>query len=261
MGPRLSSEFEFALAKLKYETQAALSRATGNHSICFKDIDTGGDGYIDRAELVAAAALHGMAEEEASELFNKIDIDASGLLDEQEWNCFVSDELSWREKDYGLTQERAQLARTNVFKSHALTNLAVCFGPVEGASASMTTALFILMPLNPSYTGQEPIQWHRAVILWLISMLFEVVIPEGLIAYVSQVLSIRLGEHRFGNMIEALSQNFGYHNMAIITFVTITTVATVQYQLVQSLCPTPHSDGDGLMAFTACCSHMGTPCD
>lgn len=101
---------------------------------------------------------------------------------EEEWNIFVSDKLSWREKDHGLTEESAERARKQVYKSLALTNLAVSFGPVEGASASMTTALFILMPLNPSYVGGRRIRWYRSVILWLISMLFEVVIPEALIA-------------------------------------------------------------------------------
>ena len=38
--------------------------------------------------------------------------------------------------------------------------------------------------------------------------------------YVSQVLSTRYGEHRFGNMIEALRQNFDLKNMAILTVST-----------------------------------------
>lgn len=35
------------------------------------------------------------------------------------------------------------------------------------------------------------------------------IIPEGIIAYTSQVLARRLGEHRFGNMISALKEHFG----------------------------------------------------
>ena len=104
-----------------------------------------------------------------------------------------------------------------MYKSIALTNLAVSFGPVEGASACMATALFILMPLNPSYVGERRIGWFRALILWLIAIMFEVIIPEGLIAYLSQVLSKRYGEHRYGNMITALRDNFTLHNMAILT--------------------------------------------
>ena len=47
------------------------------------------------------------------------------MCSEEEWRVFISDELSWREKEHGLTQERALLARQKVYKNLALTNLAV----------------------------------------------------------------------------------------------------------------------------------------
>ena len=53
--------------------------------------------------------------------------------------------------------------------------------------------------------------------------------------------------------------------MTIMGFIILVGIASVQFLLVMSLCPTPNSDtGKGLNAFTACCSHEEgamSPCD
>jgi hypothetical protein len=90
----------------------------------------------------------------------------------------------------------------------ALTNLAVCRGPIEGASATMSAFLFVVLPLNPRVPGGERIQPMDALVLWLVSVLFELVLPQLLVAYWDQAVS-RKWQGLFGTMIRSMKVGWG----------------------------------------------------
>ena len=89
---------------------------------------------------------------------------------------------------------------------NALTSLATVLGPIEGTAITMTMALFAFMPLAPGGANADPVPVQRAAILWAISIGFEQLLPEGMIAWGSQELEKYSSETtRFGNMLKSVS--------------------------------------------------------
>ena len=78
-------------------------------------------------------------------------------------------------------------------------------GPIEGSAITMTTSLFFFIPLAPGGVAAAPVPPEKALILWTITIAFEQILPEGIIAWMSQQLQQRYGRARFGNMMENVS--------------------------------------------------------
>ena len=53
---------------------------------------------------------------------------------------------------------------------HTTTCFVIVMGMVEGSSSTMTSALFLLVPLNPRVIGGEPIPWHYVLQVWVIQV-------------------------------------------------------------------------------------------
>ena len=70
-----------------------------------------------------------------------------------------------------------------------------------------TVALFLFLPLNPSKVEAKPLPMATSLILWVVTFVFEVVLPEGVLAYLSQVAS--RGNRRVGNVVTTLRTSFG----------------------------------------------------
>ena len=64
--------------------------------------------------------------------------------------------------------EREQRER----RLHTLTCFVVAMGIVEGTSSTMTSALFLLLPLNPAIIGGAPVPWHYVLKIWAIQVFF-----------------------------------------------------------------------------------------
>jgi len=146
-----------------------------------------------------------------------------------------------------------------------LTSLAIAMGVMEGSASGITLGLFLLLPLQPSEVGQPETETNELLLLWFITFVFEVLIPEGLIAYFSQVTS-RAQAGRFGDVVVMLkSEKFSKQNQLVIGIVTVGTVVYMHRIMIESLCPTPWEDtGKGLMSLAACCSDEidgAVPCD
>ena len=72
-------------------------------------------------------------------------------------------------------------------------------GLMEGSASAMTLGLFLMSPLQPSKVGGEPEDTKTLLSLWFITFVFEVILPEGVIGFMSQRLSRKRGEHHFGD--------------------------------------------------------------
>eukprot|EP00619_Florenciella_sp_RCC1007_P001408 CAMPEP_0205904698 /NCGR_PEP_ID=MMETSP1325-20131115/889_1 /ASSEMBLY_ACC=CAM_ASM_000708 /TAXON_ID=236786 /ORGANISM="Florenciella sp., Strain RCC1007" /LENGTH=253 /DNA_ID=CAMNT_0053270513 /DNA_START=30 /DNA_END=791 /DNA_ORIENTATION=- len=144
-----------------------------------------------------------------------------------------------------------------------LTSLVVAMGIMEGAASAMTLGLFLMVPIQPSEVGEEPESTNRLLLLWFITFVFEVMVSEGSLAYLSQKWSRMFGESHFGDVVEVMkSETFSKKNQLVIGIVTICMVTYMHKVMIEALCPTPWNDtGKGLMSFSACCSEDGTPCD
>ena len=89
---------------------------------------------------------------------------------------------------------------------------AIAMGVMEGGASAITLGLFLLLPLQPSEVGQPETETNELLLLWFITFVFEVLIPEGLIAYFSQVTS-RAQAGRFGDVVAMLkSEKFSKQN-------------------------------------------------
>ena len=180
------------------------------------------------------------------------------------------------------TEEGTQHAQTTASKSplvidfrhRALTNLACMLGAIEGATITMTTSLFISMPLAPGGVGASPVPWERALLLWAISIAFEQLMPEvtpysfatnlltrpdhdfwfgtpllalttepsprraalqSLIALASQYFARHSTRtFKFGNMMEAMRADFGVENVAVIVCVVTVSVVWVHGSFIYS---------------------------
>mmetsp|Transcript_72976 Transcript_72976/g.207986 ORF Transcript_72976/g.207986 Transcript_72976/m.207986 type:complete len:170 (-) Transcript_72976:490-999(-) len=134
-----------------------------------------------------------------------------------------------------------------------MTNVSVSLGIIEGTSSTMTSSLFLMLPLNPSVIGGKPIPADYVAKLWAVQMLFELVIPEIILAAISQKLSeARRG--RFGDMTEAL-RDFGAREIAVVAFIAVTSIAYMHGHFLGALClaPTDADGGGGLLSLSACC--------
>ena len=72
-------------------------------------------------------------------------------------------------------------------------------GLMEGSASAMTLGLFLMLPLQPSKVGGAPEDAETLLSLWFITFVFEVILPEGAIAFISQRLSRKHGEQQFGD--------------------------------------------------------------
>lgn len=90
--------------------------------------------------------------------------------------------------------------------------------------------------------------------LWAVQMLFELVIPEIILAAISQKLS-ESQRGRFGDMTEAL-RDFGLKEMAVVAFIAVTSIAMMHSHFLGALClaPADADGGGGLLSFSACCA-------
>ena len=92
-------------------------------------------------------------------------------------------------------------------------------GVMEGSASAMTLGLFLMSPLQPSKVGGEPEDTRTLLLLWFITFVFEIIIPEGVVGYFSQRLSRKHGEHRFGDGEESLMIVFAWlRTHALTTF-------------------------------------------
>ena len=80
-------------------------------------------------------------------------------------------------------------------------------GIIEGATSVITLCLFLMVPLQPSHVGKPPTPVEELLLLWGITFVFEVVLPEGAIAYISQKLSRERGQNKFGDVIKVLQSD------------------------------------------------------
>ena len=81
-------------------------------------------------------------------------------------------------------------------------------------------------------------------------MVFEVIVPEGLIAALSQRWARR---GRFGNVTEVL-ETFGRQQLLVVAILTICSITMMQYAILRNaLCPAPRDadGGGGLLSFSA----------
>ena len=145
-------------------------------------------------------------------------------------------------------------------RTFALTNLAISFGPMEGAASAITAALFLLVPLNPLEVSVEKKPVGLSLALWAVTFLFEVVLPEGVLAYMSQLAS--RGNKRIGNVVTALKTSFGRGNKLVVGFITLACATIMHKTMLARLCPVPNeATGVGLAAFSSCCAEYSVPCD
>jgi len=149
-------------------------------------------------------------------------------------------------------------------RREVLTGVALLLGPIEGVSVTLTASVYFLLPLAPSTTDPaypEPTPPHRVLTLFAIAILFELILPEGLIGYISQVISKRR-DGKYGNMIEAAPTALSLTNCVAIGAMTIAAAFNMHYFMVTGLCPRPHeADGAGLLSFAVCCPGNITQCD
>ena len=143
--------------------------------------------------------------------------------------------------------------RTKARRVRLLTNVAVSLGMVEGISSTMTSAMFLITRINPGVVGGEPLDRMYVFKLWAIQMLFELVLPEIVLAILSQKFAKR-GE--FGDMTQALQRTSKMKNMLITAFTAVTTVCYMHMYFVEALCPAPRDvdGGGGLLSFARCCA-------
>mmetsp|Transcript_25643 Transcript_25643/g.59797 ORF Transcript_25643/g.59797 Transcript_25643/m.59797 type:complete len:564 (+) Transcript_25643:86-1777(+) len=149
---------------------------------------------------------------------------------------------------------------------HLLSGLAVMMGIMEGSASVMTFALFLMCPINPSKVGAPADKWDALLVLWLISFVFEVIVPEAVLAYFSRLIARVRDAGTYGDVVAVVNSDmFGRENSIVIGMVTICAVSYMYRLMLQVLCPTPfESTGEGLMAFSACCSDEvegAVPCD
>ena len=118
----------------------------------------------------------------------------------------------------------------------------------------MTTALFLFVPLNPRVIGGEPIPPHHVLKLWLIQILFEAIIPEVIIAVVSQRWS---REGKFGDVTAAL-KSFDRSHLLVVAFVVVIWITDTHWNALSALCAAPRDldGGGGLLSFSACCPYL-----
>ena len=83
----------------------------------------------------------------------------------------------------------------------------VSMGIMEGAASVITLCLFLMAPLQPSHVGKPPTPVEEILLLWGIIFVFEVVLPEGAIAYISQKLSRERGQNKFGDVVKVLQSD------------------------------------------------------
>mmetsp|Transcript_28113 Transcript_28113/g.65305 ORF Transcript_28113/g.65305 Transcript_28113/m.65305 type:complete len:158 (-) Transcript_28113:224-697(-) len=149
---------------------------------------------------------------------------------------------------------------------------------MEGASTTLTSLRYFLLPLNLIKVGGQPTSpiggKVSIVALWSISMVFETLIPEGVVVVVARIwpeeqlqrkdsrgrtLTLEdISTHRhagYGN-IAAEFAAFDFKKSVVLVFMTIATVTYIQVSLMQELCPIPNKDGDGLLVFSACGAYV-----
>eukprot|EP00618_Florenciella_parvula_P017442 CAMPEP_0119465102 /NCGR_PEP_ID=MMETSP1344-20130328/386_1 /TAXON_ID=236787 /ORGANISM="Florenciella parvula, Strain CCMP2471" /LENGTH=701 /DNA_ID=CAMNT_0007497343 /DNA_START=366 /DNA_END=2470 /DNA_ORIENTATION=+ len=124
-----------------------------------------------------------------------------------------------------------------------LTNVAVSLGMVEGISSTMTSAMFLITRINPGVVGGEPLDTMYVAKLWAIQMLFELILPEIVLAILSQKWA-KQGE--FGDMTQALRRTSTMQNMLITGFTAVATASYMHMYFIEALCPAPRDvDGGG----------------
>lgn len=135
-----------------------------------------------------------------------------------------------------------------------MTKLAVIMGVVEGASSTMTAGLFLLLPLNPSVVGGEPVPWPYVLKVWGIQICFEVFIPEAMVALMSQWWAT---PGRFGDVTHALESFDNRRHVLVMAFVSIIFISHIHWCSLNRLCVAARgpNGGGGLLSFSACCPY------
>ena len=138
-------------------------------------------------------------------------------------------------------------------RKNILADLALVLGPIEAVSASMMAACYLLAPVNPNSFGGEPIPATRVVILWVLMLIGEQVIPDGLVGVLSFM------EHQITADITDINDRLVLRRSdmwlwVVVAFITITNVAaTIVTVFFNHLCAIPLQSGSGeFLAFTAC---------
>ena len=75
-----------------------------------------------------------------------------------------------------------EVARKKQVCREALTAMVAALGPLEGASITLTTLLFLFLPMNPNEYDGEPIPASHIISIWAIAIVFETLLPESFIA-------------------------------------------------------------------------------
>ena len=65
------------------------------------------------------------------------------------------------------------------YRSQALAKLACLMGPIEATSLTMITTIYLIVPLSPNIVGGAPQAPSRTLTIFVISIAFEILLPEG----------------------------------------------------------------------------------
>ena len=113
---------------------------------------------------------------------------------------------------------------------------------------TMTSAMYLLLPLSPATVGGAAYSWQWVIQIWVIQFLLEAVAPEMLISILSQRVT------SFGDVTGALG-SIGSKQILIIAFISISSITYMHGNFLQNLCVSPRDadGGGGLLSFGACC--------
>uniref|UniRef100_A0A7S2CID0 Uncharacterized protein n=1 Tax=Florenciella parvula TaxID=236787 RepID=A0A7S2CID0_9STRA len=158
----------------------------------------------------------------------------------------------WFKKELTEEQKQSEKQGKEIYMK-MMTNTAVALMPIEVTSLTMNAVFYMMVPLNMTTLGGEPMSNDipKVAMLWFISCVVEVMIPAYLVAVGSSYMASRNPE-RYGNVWKCLTETFERKTIAKVMVIAIMGITLFQCETALSLCAQPKCEGGGLYALTIC---------